>query len=208
MATPTERLDKALERHATEFHVDLSPEIILKLNDYYALLLKWNPRLHLVAPCSPEEFAVRHILESLLLLKHLPRNASVVDVGSGGGLPVIPCLAAREDLRACLIESSQKKAVFLSEALKRIRAADRTRVICARFADVDAPAADFLTARALDRFGKMLPKLVAWAQPATTFLLYGGESLRIQIKDLMPFVTGEQIPRSIRRFLFIARRAN
>lgn len=208
MATPTERFDKALEVHATEFDVELSPDATKKLNDYYALLLKWNPRLHLVSPCSPEEFAVRHVLESLLLLNHLPRNASVIDVGSGGGLPIIPCLATRDDLRATLIESSQNKAVFLNEALREIRAADRAKVIAARFEDVVVTEADFLTCRALDRFGKILPKLVAWARPTTILLLFGGESLRIQLEVLLPFVTGEQIPQSNRRFLIIARRAN
>ena len=42
------------------------------------------------------------------------------DIGSGGGLPIIPCLIARPDLEATLIESSQKKVVFLREALNRL----------------------------------------------------------------------------------------
>jgi 16S rRNA (guanine(527)-N(7))-methyltransferase RsmG len=208
MVTPTQQFDRALKLHAAEFAVELSPDAVQKLNDYYELLLKWNGRLHLVAPCSAEEFAVRHVLESLLLLKHLPRNAMVVDVGSGGGLPIIPCLAMRDDLRANLIESSQKKAVFLNEALRQIRAADRAKVIAVRFEDVTAPRADFLTSRALDRFGKVLPKLVAWARPATTFLLFGGPSLRTQIEGLLPSVMAQQIPHSTRRFLIIASRSN
>ena len=119
--------------------------------------MKWNPRLHLVAPCSPAEFAVRHVLESLFLLKHLPAGAAVVDVGSGGGLPIIPCLLVRDDLRATLIESSTRKAVFLHEALRSVRPPDRTQLIAARFEDIETPAADFVTCRALDRFTDPLP---------------------------------------------------
>ena len=83
-----------------------------QLGAFYSLLTHWNDRLHLVAPCSPEEFATRHVLESLMLLKHLPQDAKIADIGSGAGLPIIPCLLARPDLQATLIESSQKKSVF------------------------------------------------------------------------------------------------
>src|ERR1044072_1582259 len=102
------------------FDLDLSAETITRLGEYYSLLTRWNDRLHLVAPCPPDEFAVRHVLESLLLLKHLPSNATVADIGSGGGLPIIPCLIARPDLNVTLIESSQKKVVFLRETSNRL----------------------------------------------------------------------------------------
>ena len=95
-------------------------ETLAQLGAFYSLLTRWNDRLHLVAPCSPEEFATRHVLESLLLLKHLPQDAKIADIGSGAGLPIIPCLIARADLKATLIESSQKKTVFLREALNNL----------------------------------------------------------------------------------------
>ncbi|HEY8205056.1 MAG TPA: RsmG family class I SAM-dependent methyltransferase, partial [Pyrinomonadaceae bacterium] len=103
MPTATEQLAAALKLYAPEFELELEPEHIKKLQAYYSLILKWNPRLHLVAPCSPEEFAVRHILESLILLKYLPLNVRVADIGSGAGLPLIPCLFVRDDLHALLI---------------------------------------------------------------------------------------------------------
>ena len=70
--------------------MDLPADTVTKLGEYYSLLTRWNERLHLVAPCSPQEFAFRHVLESMLLLEHLPRRARIVDIGSGGGLPIIP----------------------------------------------------------------------------------------------------------------------
>src|SRR5438552_16602612 len=107
------RFSQTLKDRAEDFLVRLGDEEIERLSSYYDLLLKWNSRLHLVAPCSPSQFATRHILESLLLLRHLPRNARIADAGSGAGLPVIPCLILRDDLRVTLIESSQRKAIFL-----------------------------------------------------------------------------------------------
>src|SRR3954463_7441964 len=105
MATQREQFAAALTTQSPDFGVELGIEQVQLLTDYYALVLKWN-ELHLVAPCTPQEFAVRHVLESLTLLKHFSLNASVVDIGSGGGLPIIPCLLVRTDLRATLIESS------------------------------------------------------------------------------------------------------
>ena len=208
METAIDEFRKALQAHAPEFGIALEADRIERLTDYYELVGKWNPRLHLVAPCSPAEFAVRHVLESLVLLKHLPVNAAVVDVGSGGGLPIIPCLLVRDDLRATLMESSTRKAVFLHEALRAVKPPDRTRLIAARFEDIETPAADFLTCRALDRFTEILPALIDWAPRNATFLFFAGESIRNQVQTILRSVTVEHLPQSERRYLLIARAIN
>jgi len=112
-SSATRQFKETLENEASVYGVTLSAAALEGLSKYYELLNAWNSRLHLVAPCSPREFAKRHVLESLILLKYLPRDAVVADVGTGAGLPVLPCLIVRPDLRAVLIEASQKKAVFL-----------------------------------------------------------------------------------------------
>ncbi|HET6850843.1 MAG TPA: 16S rRNA (guanine(527)-N(7))-methyltransferase RsmG [Pyrinomonadaceae bacterium] len=179
------------------FDLDLSAETVTLLGDYYSLLTRWNDRLHLVAPCTPEEFATRHVLESLLLLKHLPENAKIADIGSGGGLPIIPCLIARRDLEVTLIESSEKKSVFLRETLNAV---GRTASIITRpFEEVEAPAVSFVTCRALDRFMQKLSALIDWAPRGSTLLLFGGEALGEQLKNVERFL----IPQSEKRFLFV-----
>ena len=206
MATPLEEFSEALKLHASEFGIEFEPEHMDRLGDYFELLLKWNPTLHLVAPCSPEEFATRHVLESLMLLRHLSSDARVIDVGSGAGLPIIPCLIMRDDLRATLIESSQRKAVFLREALRMISSREPVLLLVTRFEETVAPEADFLTCRALDRFQQFLPTLIDWAPAASTLLLFTGDALRKQIEAVLPSVKAERVPKSEQRFLVIARR--
>lgn len=205
MPTSTERLRQALYDNAQGFGIELRPEHIEGLSCYYELLLKWNSKLHLVAPCTPEEFATRHLLESLLLLSHLPRNARIADVGSGGGLPIVPCLIVRDDLRAIAIESSQRKAVFLREAMRGTNNRERAHVLTARFEEIEAPEVDFVSCRALDKFPKMLPALVDWAPSGSELLLFAGANLRKQIQELIPSARIYPTPKSERRFLIVAR---
>jgi len=196
MPSELEQFIDALFARASAFNVALSSEMTEKLGTYYSLLTRWNDRLHLVAPCSPEEFATRHVLESLILLKHLPHAATIADVGSGAGLPIIPCLIARPDLEATLIESSQKKAVFLREALNVV---ERKAVIIAlRFEEIEAPDVEFVTCRALDQFIHKIPALIDWAPDGSTLLLFGGPGLQEDLANAEAFL----VPGSEKRYLF------
>jgi 16S rRNA (guanine527-N7)-methyltransferase len=199
-----DEFSNAIKEYAPRYDVRLSEPDIARLREYYQQVMAWNTRLHLVAPCSPAEFATRHVLESLLALPYLPDSALVVDVGSGAGLPIIPCLIVRPDLRATLIESSPKKAVFLREALRRVGAQKMSQVVAERFEKLPpAPDADVFTCRALDRFIEMFAKLVEWSPPTSTLLFFGGESLREQIEKAALVYKAARIPESERRFLFI-----
>lgn len=198
--------EKALESNAARYGVEITTEAIERLSAYYELLNTWNPRLHLVAPCSPREFARRHVLESLLLLPHLSQGAKVADIGSGAGLPIIPCLVARPDIKATLIEASSRKAVFLREALQRISSTRSANVISERFENVTTPQVEFVTCRALERFEKSFPRLVEWSPRASTLLFFGGEGLRRSITETQLSYCEVHIPDSVRRYLFVVSR--
>ncbi|HEY0080014.1 MAG TPA: RsmG family class I SAM-dependent methyltransferase [Pyrinomonadaceae bacterium] len=204
--SPAERFVNALVENAGEFGVELGDEEAARLGDYYELTMRWNARLHLVAPCSPEEFATRHVLESLLALRFIDAGASLVDVGSGAGLPAVPCLIVQEDLTATLFESSQKKAVFLREALRAVGASGRATVVAERFEKTDAPAADVLTCRAIERFGEILPALLGWSKQVEKLLLFGGDSVGEGLEQAGRVYTPFRVPGSERRTVFVVRR--
>lgn len=196
MQSELQRFEKTLREHMGAYGVGLADDAVAQLTTFYSLLIHWNARLHLVAPCAPEEFATRHVLESLMLLEHLPQNAKIADVGSGAGLPIIPCLIVRPDLEATLIESSLKKTVFLREALKAL--GRNATILARRFEEIPAPPVEFVSCRALDKFSTQLSELVKWAPRKATLLLFGGENL----------ATGERylIPGSEKRYLYVAHR--
>ena len=190
--------EEALKSNQSVFEINLDSDTLSALSAYYSLLVRWNARLHLVAPCSPEEFATRHVLESLALLKHLPANAKIADIGSGAGLPIIPCLIARPDLHATLIESSHKKSVFLREALTAV--ARNAAIISRPFEEVATLDVDFVTCRALDQFTEKVPDIIRWAPTGSTRLFFGGETLR---EKLSKETEVYKIPLSEKRFLFV-----
>ena len=193
----------ALEQNAARYGGELTAETVTRLSDYFKLVQSWNPRLHLVAPCSPTEFATRHILESLVALQFLKDDSKVVDVGSGAGLPIIPCLIVRPSLNATLIESSQKKCVFLREALRLCEA--KADVINKRFEETEILEADFVTCRAIEKFSSIFKTLVEWSPQNSTLLLFGGENLRDEIEKAKLNFETVQLPDSERRFLFVVK---
>lgn len=195
---------EAIKTHQAAFELDLADEKISALADYYELIQKNNEFLHLVAPTSAEEFALRHILESLTLLKFLPNKMRFADVGTGAGLPSLPCLIVREDLRGVLIESKIKKVGFLEEAVEKLNLAERVKVVNKQFEESTKAHFFFVTCRALDKFTDKLPRLLKWAGKAQ-LLFFGGNNLReALIKNKVEF-SQKLMPMSEQRFLFIAR---
>ncbi len=198
---------RALIEHCSDFQIQFTAAALHTLSKYYNLVKLWNPRLHLVAPCSPIEFAKRHVLESLLLVHHVPPGATVSDIGSGAGFPIIPCLIVRPDVRAVLIESSKKKAIFLDEALRETGNRMAARVISERFENIATPQSQFVTCRAIERFEEKLPQLINWSPKRTTLLFFGGPGLRTRVESTgLPF-TVIPIPGSDRRLLLKIKRS-
>ena len=197
-------LIETIEKYQSDFGLNLSGEKISALNDYYNFVTAHNDLLHLVAPCESEVFAVRHILESLTLLDFLPENAVFADVGTGAGLPSIPCLIVREDLRGILIESSQKKADFLRDAINELHLSERAEIINRQFEEVKKPSVDFTTSRALNKFTKKLPALVKWSG-TSRLALFGGNNLREALQKLRLDFNEKLTPQSEQRFLFMTR---
>jgi 16S rRNA (guanine527-N7)-methyltransferase len=99
--------------------VELKPEQVEILEAHYELLLRWNRVLNLTAINSLDIAIERHYGESLFLGKHLPNQPlKIVDVGSGAGFPGLPVGILRPDCTVTLVESHQRKAVFLREATR------------------------------------------------------------------------------------------
>lgn len=193
----------AIAAGSSAFDLHLTPEETELLADYYQLVLRSNARLHLVAPCPAEEFAVRHILESIVMTRFIPKGESFADVGTGAGLPAIPCLIARPDLSAVLIESKIKKAAFLAEAIESLGLSGRASLVNRQFSEVSPPNVGYVACRALDGFSRRLPQLLKWTG-SRGILFYGGPDLGEGLHRTGRKIESILLPLSERRFLFVS----
>ena len=85
-----------------------------KLLAYLALLYKWNKTYSLTALREQDKAVSHHLLDSLSILPFVP-DSSLLDVGSGGGMPGIPLAIVCPDLRVTLLDSNSKKTAFLQQ---------------------------------------------------------------------------------------------
>lgn len=99
----------------------LSPRQHELLGQYLDLLLAANQRMNLTRITDRESAELHHVGDALTLLRYLPPGSlKVADVGSGGGVPGMPLAIARPDAQILLIESTRKKAAFLTDASQKL----------------------------------------------------------------------------------------
>ena len=102
----------------------------------------------------------RHILNCAALSELIPVASSVVDVGSGAGLPGIPLALLRPDLQVTLMEPLLRRSIFLTETIKKLALVDRVQVVRAR-AEEHHQSYDVVLARAV----APLDRLIGWCNP-------------------------------------------
>ena len=100
--------------------IPLPSEVGDQLAEYLQLLLHWNARLNLTAVRDPSQIVSRHLIESIQCAQALPEVHTLLDFGSGAGLPGIPIAIVRPEIRVTLGESQRKKAAFLREAVRTL----------------------------------------------------------------------------------------
>lgn len=127
-------------------YAELTLSQLHALENHYQLLLRWNKVLNLTRITDLEEAVRLHYCESLFLASKLPAETlRIVDVGSGAGFPGFPTAVFRNDCAVDLVESDQRKSVFLREAT---RALPNVRVVAQRAESVRSRY-DWLVGRAV-----------------------------------------------------------
>lgn len=167
-----------------------SSEVVALLFHHFELLRLWNRRLNLSSIRDDREIVLRHYAESLFLGLHLPKDVrSIADVGSGAGFPGLPVAFLRPEIKVSLIESHQRKAVFLREATRGVK---NVRVFAGR-ADQVGESFDLLISRGVSArdLATLFPAI------ATRFAVLAGAEFFAETETLerIPLPWGE------RRFL-------
>ncbi|MEZ5892707.1 MAG: 16S rRNA (guanine(527)-N(7))-methyltransferase RsmG [Parvularculaceae bacterium] len=163
----------------------LSENMLARLRAYDATLLDWSSRLNLIARSTMEDRWDRHYRDSAQLFALIPETArSLVDLGSGAGFPglVLAALGADRGLQVTLVESTGKKAAFLSAAAAAM-ALSNVRVIPQRIESITVSAPDVVTARALAQLEKLLSYAHEFANEKTLLILPKGQDVEVELTE-------------------------
>lgn len=139
-------------------------------------VLRWNRSIRLTAITSPEEIAVKHILDSLFLLRFSPFPGRILDFGSGAGYPGIPLAAALPGSRIVLLDSSGKKSAFLAHTVRKLSLsnADVVHARLSRRSLLSIGRFDHIVTRATLPREKAVPLLFPYLSPGGRLLLMEG----------------------------------
>ncbi len=146
---------------------------------WHALLTQWNARINLTRIVAPAEAVAQHLLDSLPLAQYVTDGQTLLDIGSGTGVPGLIVAALRPAVRVTCAESVMKKAVFLQQAAAAMGltnvtvAAERAEKLTERF--------DVVTARAVAAPSELLARYAPLVHPAgaMAFFLMADETPEI-----------------------------
>lgn len=111
-----------LQNYIQNFKISLTEKQYEQFQKYFELLVEWNEKMNLTAITDENGVALKHFADSLSLLNYvdIPQNSSLADVGTGAGFPGVVLKIARPDIKLTLIDSLNKRLVFLSEVCSQL----------------------------------------------------------------------------------------
>jgi len=169
MGTP---LLQQIQQGCDDLALTLSEQQGQQLLSYVMLLAKWNKVYNLTSVRDIDVMVSRHLLDSLTVLPFLTGH-SLLDVGSGAGLPGIPIAIARPDLAVTLLDSNSKKTRFLQQAKAELGLGNVT-VIRERIEQASLPEFDLVTARAFSAIADIIDLTERHCHDASRLLLMKG----------------------------------
>lgn len=178
-----------LKEQALKSDIKLSDEQVLKLTRYYELLIEWNEKMNLTALTEPQDVALKHFCDSILLLKYadIPVDSSLIDVGTGAGFPSVPIKIVRPDIKLCLLDSLNKRLTFLNEVVNELGLED-VKIVHARAEDGARKADlrekfDFATSRAVAQLNVLSEYCLPYVKLNGAFLAMKGKYSEEEISN-------------------------
>lgn len=114
------RFEEEMSKKSKILGVRFSVEQIEQFYKYMNLLIEWNEKMNLTAITEPKEIILKHFIDSITILKYIDDNSKLVDVGTGAGFPGVPLSIMNPTLKIILVDSLNKRLIFLQEVVKEL----------------------------------------------------------------------------------------
>ena len=181
-----------LESGMDRLGLDVTSDIINKLLTYMALLKEWSGTYNLVAPREREFLLTRHLLDSLSIAGWLQKG-SLLDVGTGAGLPGLPLAIINPDREVSLIDSAGKKIRFIRHVCRTLKL-DNVHPALLRIEDMDATGTYAnITSRAFASLKEFAGAVRPFADPSSRLLAMKGVYPQKELEELPDWVNVQSV---------------
>ena len=116
-----EEFFEKMQEKSKDLDIHFSVEQLEQFFEYMKLLIEWNEKMNLTAITDPDEIIFKHFIDSITILKEIKDNFKLVDVGTGAGFPGIPLSIMNPTLKITLVDSLNKRLIFLQEVVKELK---------------------------------------------------------------------------------------
>ncbi|MCD7801107.1 MAG: 16S rRNA (guanine(527)-N(7))-methyltransferase RsmG [Ruminococcus sp.] len=189
---------KEFKKIGSYYNLDITEELYSKLEIYAEYLVEYNKKVNLTAITEHREIYIKHFLDSLIPLIYvdIPLNSTLIDVGTGAGFPSIPMKLYRPDIKLTLLDSLNKRIVFLESLCSRLnidaecihgRAEDFGKDVCYR------EKFDFATARAVANLQVLSEYCIPFVKVGGSFIAMKGLSEDINSSNNAIKILGAKI---------------
>ncbi|MFO8163468.1 MAG: 16S rRNA (guanine(527)-N(7))-methyltransferase RsmG [Thermodesulfobacteriota bacterium] len=180
--------DRELLRYgASRFGVILSEKQISLLASFLEGLWSWNRRINLTGISGKKEMIIKLLLDPLVALPHLSSGGSVLDIGSGAGIPGLPLKIGRPEFEVHLLESKSKKISFLKDMIRKLGLIGIEAFKGRAEKKANLPALyhfyEIVTARALAPLHKTISICSCYVEPGGLLVTFKGSAVDQEIED-------------------------
>ena len=183
------------EKDLSDLGLSLSKEQIEKFLRYYELLIEWNEKINLTAITTYEDVLKKHFVDSLSLCKAMDvdQGLTVIDVGTGAGFPGLALKIAFPNLKMTLLDSLQKRIVFLNQVIEELKLSD-IETIHGRAEDYAGKAEyregfDLCVSRAVANLSTLSEYCLPFVKMGGQFISYKSEKIEEEMKQAKNAIT-------------------
>ena len=167
--------------------MNLTEEQEQKFYKYMQLLKEWNEKINLTTITEEQDILLKHFIDSLTILKYLNDNDNIIDVGTGAGFPGIPVKIVNETLNVTLMDSLNKRILFLNDVIEKLQLKG-IKSVHARAEELGRNKEyrekyDVVTSRAVANLSTLLEYMMPFAKVGGTCICMKGPNIEEELKN-------------------------